>query len=134
AIARMIALTEQTIELRQRDVERKTTLVQGRSGSQVDLDTSIGALVSANNQLEQLRQQQASTRNQLLGDSALPLEKFPPYMEESAARDQAQRDLDHTRVRAPIDGVATQVDNIQIGRYVAAGTPMFSVIDVAHPW
>ena len=31
-------------------------------------------------------------------------------------------------------GVATQVEQIQLGRYVAAGTPVFSIIDVAHPW
>ena len=33
-----------------------------------------------------------------------------------------------------MDGVATQVEQIQLGRYVAAGTPVFSIIDVAHPW
>ena len=37
-------------------------------------------------------------------------------------------------VRAPMDGVATQVDQIQLGRFVIAGTPVFSVIDVANPW
>jgi membrane fusion protein (multidrug efflux system) len=31
-------------------------------------------------------------------------------------------------------GVATQVDQIQLGRFVAAGTPMFSIIDIEHPW
>ena len=31
-------------------------------------------------------------------------------------------------------GIATQVDQIQLGRYVTAGTPVFSVIDVANPW
>jgi membrane fusion protein (multidrug efflux system) len=31
-------------------------------------------------------------------------------------------------------GTATQVDNIQLGRFVAAGTPVFSVIDDQAPW
>jgi membrane fusion protein (multidrug efflux system) len=48
--------------------------------------------------------------------------------------DQAQRDFDHTVVTAPIDGTATQVDNIQLGRYVTAGMPVFSVVDDAAPW
>ena len=48
--------------------------------------------------------------------------------------DKAQRNLDHTVLRAPMAGVATQVEQIQLGRFVAAGTPVFSIIDVAHPW
>ena len=47
------------------------------------------------------------------------------YMQAAAALEQAQRDLDHTLLRAPIDGMATQVDNIQLGRFVTAGTPVF---------
>ncbi len=37
-------------------------------------------------------------------------------------------------MRAPIAGTATQVDNIQLGRFVAAGTPVFSVVDDEAPW
>ena len=37
-------------------------------------------------------------------------------------------------VRAPMNGVATQVEQIQLGRFVMAGAPVFSVIDVANPW
>jgi membrane fusion protein (multidrug efflux system) len=109
-------------------------LMASRSGSQFDLDASNAQLVAAQTQVEQLSQQQAGIRNQLLGEPDLPLEKFPPYLQAKAALDQAQRDLDHAFVRAPIAGNATQVDNIQIGRYVNAGTPVLSVIDDAHPW
>ena len=37
-------------------------------------------------------------------------------------------------LRAPIAGTATQVDNIQLGRFVTAGTPVFSIIDDSAPW
>ena len=37
-------------------------------------------------------------------------------------------------LKAPIGGTATQVDNIQLGRFVSAGTPVFSVIDDDAPW
>jgi membrane fusion protein, multidrug efflux system len=133
-LSRQIELTEQSVEIRQRDVDRKKALVENRSGSQFDLDASVALLVTAKNQLEQLRQQQASTRNQLLGNVDLPLDQYPPYLQAKAAADQAQRDLDHAEVRAPMNGVATQVDNIQMGRFVSAGTPLFSIIDVFNPW
>jgi membrane fusion protein (multidrug efflux system) len=70
----------------------------------------------------------------LLDNPDLPLEQFPEYAQAKAALDQAQRDLDHTVLRAPIAGTATQVDNIQLGRFVAAGGPILSVIDDSAPW
>jgi membrane fusion protein, multidrug efflux system len=134
SIGRRIALARETLDLKQRDVERKTTLLSNRTGSQMDMDNALAAIVTAKTQLEQLEQQQEGIRNQLLGDPDLPIEKFPPYAQASAALDQAQRDLDHTVLRAPIAGMATQVASIQMGRYVSAGTPVFSLIDDARPW
>jgi len=132
--AQMIDLANQGVDLKQRDVERKTTLVKSLSGSQLDLDTATTNLVLARAQLELLQQQLSSAKNQLLGNPDLPLDQFPPYFQAKAALDQAQRNLDHTVLRAPIDGTATQVDSIQLGRFVAAGSPVFSVIDDANPW
>ncbi len=134
AMSRMIELASKTAELKRLDVERKSTLMANRTGSQFDLDGSNGAYVVAQTQVEQMMQQQQGIRNQLLGDPDLPLEKFPPYLQAKAALEQAQNDLKNTLLRAPIAGIATQVDNIQLGRYVTSGTPVFSVIDDAHPW
>ena len=55
-------------------------------------------------------------------------------MQAKAALDDAQRNLDLTTVRAPMNGIATQVDQIQLGRFVMAGSPVFSVIDTSNPW
>jgi membrane fusion protein (multidrug efflux system) len=133
-MSRMIDLAQRTSELKRLDVERKSTLMANRTGSQFDLDGSNGALVVAQTQVEQMQQQQQGIRNQLLGDPDLPLEQFPPYMMAKAQLEQAQNDLKNTQLRAPIGGTATQVDNIQLGRYVTSGTPVFSVIDDTHPW
>jgi len=134
ATERMIELAQQTIKIRQNDVDRKTALLASRAGSQVDADAAAAALVNAKTQAEQLAQQRASLRNQLLDDPNLPIEKYPPYVQATAALDQAQRDLQHTIVRAPLAGTATQVPSIQLGRYVTAGTPVFALMDEDHPW
>jgi membrane fusion protein, multidrug efflux system len=130
----MLALAQQGIDLKQRDVERKTTLAKSNFGSQLDLDNASTALVTASAQLEFLRQQQSQAKTQLLGNPNLPLEEFPPYAQAQAALAQAERNLDHTTMRAPISGIATQVEQIQLGRFVVAGTPVFSVIDTSQPW
>ena len=127
-------LAQQAVDLKQRDVERKSTLVKSSFGSQLDLDNASNAFVTAKAQLEYLKQQISNAKTQLLGNPDLPIDQFPSYAQAKAALDQAERNLDHTVMRAPMGGVATQVEQIQLGRFVAAGTPVFSVIDISKPW
>ncbi len=127
-------LAQQAVDLKQRDVERKSTLVKSSFGSQLDLDNASNAFVTAKAQLEYLKQQISSAKTQLLGNPDLPLDQFPAYALAKAALDQAERNLDHTVMRAPMGGIATQVEQIQLGRFVAAGTPVFSIIDTGKPW
>jgi len=127
-------LAEKNVELKKHDVDRKTSLVNSQAGSRADVDTAQSAMVTAELQARFTAQQRDTTLNQLLGDPDLPLEKFPAYAQAKALRDDAKRNLDHTVVRAPMSGTATQVDNIQIGRFVPAGTPILSVVDDQAPW
>jgi len=129
-----IEIVNSGIGIKQRDVERKSALVKSSAGSQLDLDNSSTALVTAQAQLQLVKQQRSNSLNQLLGDPDLPLDRFPAYMQAKAVLDDAQRNLDLSTVRAPINGVATQVDQIQLGRFVMAGAPVFSIIDVGNPW
>jgi membrane fusion protein, multidrug efflux system len=130
----MLDLAQQGVDLKQRDVDRKTSLVKSNFGSQLDLDNAANALVTAGAQAQFIKQQVSSAKTQLLGKPDLPLEQFPPYVQAKAALEQAERNLDHTTMRAPMAGVATQVDQIQLGRFVPAGTPVFAVIDIDNPW
>ena len=130
----MLSLAQQGVDLKQRDVERKQALVKNNFGSQLDLDNSANALVTSGSVAQYVKQQLSMAKTQLLGDPDLPLEKFPAYAQAKAKLDSAERNLDHTVLRAPMGGVATQVEQIQLGRFVTAGTPVFSIIDVAHPW
>jgi membrane fusion protein (multidrug efflux system) len=130
----MFDLAQQGIDLKQRDVDRKQALVKSNVGSQLDLDNSATGLVTAGAQAQFVKQQLSNAKAQLLGNPDLPLEQFPPYAQAKAALALAERNLDHAVLRAPMAGIATQVEQIQLGRFVAAGTPVFSVIDVANPW
>jgi membrane fusion protein, multidrug efflux system len=127
-------LMQQSADLKQRDVDRKAALAKQNFGSQLDLDNSSNALVTVRAELAFVQQQLSSAKTQLLGDPDLPLEQFPPYAQAKAALAQAERNLDHTEMRAPMGGIATQVDQIQLGRFIPAGTPVFSIIDTATPW
>jgi membrane fusion protein (multidrug efflux system) len=130
----MVDLAQQGVELKQRDVERKQQLVNQKVGSQLDLDNSATGLVTAGAQMQFVKQQLSNSKAQLLGNPDLPMDEFPPYAQAKAALGMAQRNLDKTVLRAPMAGVATQVEQIQLGRFVVAGTPVFSIIDISEPW
>jgi membrane fusion protein (multidrug efflux system) len=134
SMGQLLRLARQMVELKESDVDRKSKLLATHMGSALDADTAMATLATARTQVEQLSQQEERIRNQLLGDPNLPIEKYPAYRQAQAALDQARRDLEHTVLHAPIAGRATQVDSIQLGRYVTAGTPVFSVVDDQHPW
>jgi membrane fusion protein (multidrug efflux system) len=134
SLTRLAELAQQNVELKQRDVERKKSLMVSRTGAQADVDNAEFAVVTAQTGAQNAAQRRADALNQLQGNPDLPIEQYPAYMQAQAALDQAQRDLDHALLRAPIDGIATQVDNIQLGRYVMAGTPILSVIDTGAAW
>jgi len=134
ALNRQTALAEESVTIRQNEVDRKKELLARRASSRADVDTASWNLMAAKTQLEQLRQQATTIRNQLLGNPDLPIKQYPSFMQASAVLEQARRDLAHTVLRAPIAGSATQVNSIQLGRYLTAGTPVFSIVDDRHPW
>src|ERR1700743_3479076 len=129
----MADLMQQTIDLKERDVNRKSTLAKSNYGSQLDLDNASTASLTARAELAFVQQQRSSSLTQLLGNPNLALDDFPPYYQAQAALAQAQRDLDHTEMRAPMDGIATMVDQIQLGRFVVAGSPGFTILRIAKP-
>jgi membrane fusion protein (multidrug efflux system) len=134
SLTTLVDLAGKNVALKQRDLDRKTKLVESRAGSQADVDTAASAMVTAKLQAQFAKQQLQTTLSQLLGNRDLPLAEFPEYAQAKAALDDAKRNLDHTVVRAPMSGTATQVDNIQLGRFIAAGTPVLSVVDDEKPW
>jgi membrane fusion protein (multidrug efflux system) len=94
------------------------------AGTQVD--TARGALQSAQAMVASLQQQAAQVLTQLNGNLDLPVEQTPAYMHAQAAVAEAQRQLDHTVVRAPFDGVVGEVDSLQPGTLVISAMSAFT--------
>src|SRR5262249_61054790 len=72
--------------------------------------------------------------SQCRGDPVRPAARFPQGVAARGTLRRARRDLANTTLRAPIAGVATQVTSIQMGRYLTAGSAVFSIIDSANVW
>jgi membrane fusion protein (multidrug efflux system) len=129
-----IAMGQKSVDLRQNDYNRKFDLVNSHAGTRVDLDTSQAALVQAQQILEFVRSQQESTKIKLGGGPTATIDSFPDYIQAKAGLDDAQRNLDRTHVVAPIAGVATQVDQIELGRVAPAGQAVFAIVEDRGLW
>ena len=129
-----IKMGEDAVKVRQADYDRKNELAVSRSGTAADRDTSVAALIQAKQILEFVGWQQATVKVKLGGGPDAPIENFPDYMQAKAAVDDAERNMRNTKVLAPIDGVATQVPQIELGRVAPAGQPVFAVVADTGLW
>ena len=129
-----IAMSLEAVKVRQADYDRKTKLVASHISTQVDVETSQAALIQARQILAFVQQQENSSRVQLGGSPDAPLDQYPPYVEASAQVADAERNLRNTVINAPIAGVATQTTQIQMGRFIMAGSPIFAVISDKGLW
>jgi len=58
-----------------------------------------------------------------------------PAVEEARARlAQARLNLDRTEVRAPVDGIASQMDRLQVGQLMVQGLAAISIVKTGVSW
>ena len=129
-----LRMNQESVRLKQADLDRKKSLLNSKSGTQSDLDTSQAALLQYQEITEFVRYMLESAKVKLGGGPDVPIEQFPDYMMARAAVDDATRNLGYTHVLAPIDGVATQVANIELGRVAPAGQAVFAVVSDKGLW
>ncbi|MGO4869473.1 MAG: HlyD family secretion protein [Roseiarcus sp.] len=129
-----IKMGQEAVDLRQTDYDRKLALLKTRAGTQADVDTSNAALVQAKQILEFVRSQQDTTKVKLGGGLEASIETLPDYIQAKAQVEDAERNLNNTKVTAPIAGEATQVDQIELGRVAPAGQPVFAIVATTGLW
>jgi membrane fusion protein (multidrug efflux system) len=118
----------------EREYKRQSDLAQRNVASQAKLDEARHNLDAARQRVAGLRQEAAATLAKLGGDVDKPVEEQADYRRALADVEKAKRDLRRTRVLAPIAGVVTRVESLQVGSYLTAGQPAFALIDVDHAW
>jgi membrane fusion protein, multidrug efflux system len=116
------AAEQAQVELDQTTFDRDAALLRSATVSQSAYDQARYTLAADKAKLQASQQQAAVQLARLGGDADIPVEQHPQYLQAKAQVDEAQRQLDHTIVRAPFDGVATQVDALQPGTYLVSQT------------
>jgi membrane fusion protein (multidrug efflux system) len=118
----------------QREVDRHTKLAASGISSRAQLDQTTHELETARQHLAAAAQQSASALVELNGDPLAPVDSHPAVQEAQAALDRARLDFSYTVVNAPIDGIVTRVEQLQVGTYVNTATPLFALVSDKNLW
>ena len=105
---------------------QKELLAEGIS-SRAQYDQAVLAEQTALQGIATNQQQNASVLATLSGKVDLPVDQQPTVKKMQAALDRARLNLSYTTVRASQDGIVTKVNQLQVGDYVTAARPVFSL-------
>jgi membrane fusion protein (multidrug efflux system) len=128
------AAQQAQVDLDQTNYDRSAMLLKTATVSQAVFDQ---ARYTLDNDKSKLAAQQQLAKVQLAklgGNPDVVTTDHPQYRQAQAQVDEAQRQLDHTVVAAPFAGTVTNVPAIAPGKYLAASTTAFFLVDTDHVW
>lgn len=117
-----------------REFHRQQRLLAIGVSSQSQLDHARLALQQARAGVTAARQKVQAVLARLGGNAHVPVNAHPQVAEARAALDHALLELSYTTVRAPTDGIVTQVDHLQVGAYLPLATPAFVLVSTHDVW
>jgi membrane fusion protein (multidrug efflux system) len=129
-----VRAAEATTDYQAREFERQKRLLTSGTASQQQFDQARQAYENGRQQLASKQQDVAVALANIGGDPDIPLDQHPMVQHAQAALDRAELNLSYTEVRAPENGIVTKVDQLQVGNYVTAGMPLFSLMSTDRVW
>ncbi|MBN9066235.1 MAG: HlyD family secretion protein [Rhizobiales bacterium] len=123
-----------TAEIRHRELTRSIELNGKGFAAASALDESRLAAQQADAQVELSQKGVDAAAAALDGNPSAPIDAHPTVQAAMAAKEQAMLDLARTTVKAPKDGIASQVAKVNVGQYVSEGTEMLSLVETSDTW
>lgn len=114
--------------------DRYANLVKGGGVTRAEYDDARFRLAANQAVVESLKTLAQVQLARLGGNAEADPATMPQYLQAKAQVDEARRQLAHTEVHAPFDGIATQVEAMQPGMYLAAATPGFGLVSSERVW
>jgi membrane fusion protein (multidrug efflux system) len=129
-----VTAASSTVTYRQEEFTRQQGLVATGIASRSQFEQAQHALEQAQAQLSSAQEQSQSVLALLGGNPALPVDQHPSVQQAQAALDKANLDLSYTVVQASDDGVVAKVEQLQVGDYINAATPVFTLLSTRNIW
>ncbi len=131
-VLEQLALDRTDAAYEQRELDRLAALSERKLASEVDVDEARHDRDVAHQKIAVTERSLDQIRARLGGDLALPVTEQAAYLAAKSMRDAAALDVEHTVVRAPLNGIASKVP--VVGEYVAPGTPVMTVVADSEMW
>jgi membrane fusion protein, multidrug efflux system len=121
--------SEANLKIKQNAFARQQALLKQGFTTRADYDDAFNEVRTAEMELADARARAANAHAALVpgGDQ-------PQIAQAQAAVDKARLDLSRTEVRAPMDGVIENADNLQIGQMAVIGLGMLSLVHSQSAW
>ncbi len=131
---REVEVKQAQVEADQANNDRMSGLVRSGGVTRAEFDNMRFQLAANRQSLEALKVAAEVQLARLGGDPEVNVRTMSDYLQAQARVDEAQRQLDHTVMRAAFAGVVTQVDSVQPGMYLAAATAAFGLVSRERIW
>jgi membrane fusion protein (multidrug efflux system) len=119
---------EDSLAYQQREFERQRQLATSGVAARSTYDQVQNNLQTAQHKVTSTQSDAANILAQLGGNANIATDQHPTVQRAQANLDKAELDLSYTVVKAPQNGIVTKVEQIQVGTYVTASTPVFSMM------
>ena len=119
---------EDTLTYQQREFERQRQLATSGVAARATYDQVQNAQQTAQHRVTSTQSDANNILAQLGGDANIATDQHPTVQRAQAALDKAELDLSYAQIRAPQNGIVTKVEQVQVGSYVTASTPVFSMM------
>jgi membrane fusion protein (multidrug efflux system) len=123
-----------TLAYQQKEFARQQRLLASGIASQAQFLQSQHAFAIARQQVDSVQQQAASVLAMLGGDVNLDPDQHPTVQQSQAELDRARLNLAYTTILAPDDGIVTKVEQLQVGDYINAASPVFALMSTRNVW
>lgn len=122
-----LAAANDDLALAQANFAREKALMDKGFNTRARMDAAEHAVAVARDRIVSIRAEVAQARSELATGAQVPGVN-PAIAAAQANRAKATLDMERTVVRAPADGVVTQVTRLQVGQMVFPGVPMVSIV------
>ena len=119
---------EAEVAYREKELARQTQLTQSGVGSQRELDERRNDLTAARDKVTAAQAQLQQSLATIGGPANGPVDSNPAVQAAKVALDRALLNRSYTTVVAPQDGQVTRVEQLQVGSYVTAAQPLFTLV------
>jgi len=134
AALRDTAAKQQQVNSDQATYDRYASLVKQHAVTQQETDDARYKLAVDQQAVRASESQARALLAKLNGNPDIAVEDMPSYKQAQAQVAEAEREMTHAVVRAPYDGIVTQVSKLQPGMYLGASTAAFGLVSTNHVW